>query len=208
MASSSKMNSKNNPPASAEITRLTIIFSLLFATPAGAHGGGLDSDGCHNNLKKVDYHCYRESHTSDTEAHDKPPHQTPYSRDLYSYISYPTNISTGFYTGMKCQTNIDHVVSLKDAHESGGFNWPSSKRVRFANDKSNHVPSCKRINSSKGSSAPKDFFKKSSDRRGMDYMIKNRCAYVEIYFNVKKKYNLTFTYNEPEVFAKCGIALK
>tara|TARA_B100001115_G_scaffold63572_1_gene47122 strand:- start:634 stop:963 length:330 start_codon:yes stop_codon:yes gene_type:complete len=109
---------------------------------------------------------------------------------------------------MKCPTNTDHVVSLKDAHESGGFNWSSFKKARFANDKSNHVPSCKRINSSKGSSTPKDFFRKSGDGRGMDYEIKNRCAYVEIYFKVKKKYNLTFTNNAPEVFAQCGIALK
>tara|TARA_Y200000002_G_scaffold240497_1_gene198706 strand:+ start:1187 stop:1516 length:330 start_codon:yes stop_codon:yes gene_type:complete len=109
---------------------------------------------------------------------------------------------------MKCLTNIDHVVSLKDAHKSGGFNWSSSKRARFANDRSNHVPSCKRINSSKGSSTPKDFFRKSSDGRGLDYVIKNRCAYVEIYFKVKRKYNLTFANNAPEVFAQCGITLK
>ena len=192
--------------------RLLIFISIVCSGPAGAHGGGLNSDGCHKDLKKGHYHCHRNYHrnsnTPDTEARDEPPRHTRYSRDLYSYRSYPTNISTGFYTGMKCPTNTDHVVSLKDAHESGGFNWSSSKRARFANDKSNHVPSCKRINSSKGSSTPKDFFRKSSDGRGMDYEIKNRCAYVEIYFKVKKKYNLTFTNNAPEVFAQCGIALK
>ena len=177
-------------------------------SPAGAQGGSQNSDGCQNDLKKGNYHCHRNLDTFETGARYKPSRKTPYSRDLYSYLSYPTNTSTGFYTGMKCPTNIDHVVSLKDAHESGGFNWSSSRRARFANDKSNHVPSCKRINSSKGSSVPKDFFRKSSDRRGMDYVIKNRCAYVAIYFNVKKKYNLTFTYNTPEVFAQCGIAFK
>ena len=161
--------------------------SIFYSSPAEAHGGGLNRDGCHEDLKKGHYHCHRNSQTSDTEAHDKPLYHTPYSRDLYSYFSYPTNISTGFYTGMTCSTNIDHVVSLKDAHDSGGFNWSPSKRARFANDKSNHVPSCKRINSSKGSSTPKDFFRRSSDGRGMDYEIKDRCAYVEIYFQVKKK---------------------
>ncbi len=187
---------------------LIIFLSIICSGSAAAHGGSLNSDGCHKDLKKVKYHCHRDSHIPDTETQDKPPHHTPYSRDLYSYLSYSTNISIGFYTRMKCPINIDHVVSLKDAHESGGFNWSPSKRVRFANDKSNHVPSCKRINSSKGSSTPKDFFRKSSDGRGMDYEIKNRCAYVEIYFKVKKKYNLTFTNNAPEVFAQCGIALK
>ena len=188
--------------------RLIIFLSIVCSGSAAAHGGGLNSDGCHNDLKKVNYHCHGDSQISDTETQDKPLHQTPYSRDLYSYLSYPTNISIGFYTGIKCPTNIDHVVSLKDAHESGGFNWSSSKRARFANDKSNHVPSCKRINSSKGSSTPKDFFRKSNDGRGMDYEIKNRCAYVEIYFEVKKKYDLAFTNNAPEVFAQCGITLK
>ena len=188
--------------------RLIILLTIVCSGPAGAHGGGLNSDGCHNDLKKGNYHCHRNSDTPDIESRDKPPRHTPYWRDLYSYRSYPTNISTGFYTGMKCPTNIDHVVSLKDAHESGGFNWSSSKRTRFANDKSNHVPSCRVINSSKGSSMPKDFFRKSSDGRGMDYEIKDRCAYVEIYFKVKKKYNLSFTNNAPEVFAQCGIALK
>ncbi len=188
--------------------RLIIFISIICSSPAGAHGDGLNSAGCHNDLKKMSYHGHRNSLTSDTEAHDRPPHHTRYSRDLYSYFSYPTNISTGFYTGMKCPTNTDHVVSLKDAHEGGGFNWSSSKKARFANDKSNHVPSCKRINSSKGSSTPKDFFRKSSDGRGMDFEIKNRCAYVEIYFKVKKQYNLAFTNNAPEVFAQCGIVLK
>ena len=26
---------------------------------AGAHGGGLNSEGCHNNRKTGDYHCHR-----------------------------------------------------------------------------------------------------------------------------------------------------
>ena len=181
---------------------------IVCSSHAAVHGGGLNSVECHNDLKKENYHCHRDPDTSHTVVSDKPRHRPPYSRDLYSYLSYTPNRLIGFYTGMKCPINIDHVVSLKDAHESGGFNWSSSKRARFANDKSNHVPSCKRINSSKGSSTPKDFFRKSNDGRGMDYEIKNRCAYIEIYFKVKKKYNLSFTNNAPEVFAQCGIAVK
>lgn len=188
--------------------RLLIFISIFYSSPAEAYGGALNRDGCHEDLRKGHYHCHRNFDSSYTEAYEKSSQRTTYSRDSYSYFSYPSNISTGFYTGMKCLTNIDHVVSLKDAHKSGGFNWSSSKRARFANDRSNHVPSCKRINSSKGSSTPKDFFRKSSDGRGLDYVIKNRCAYVEIYFKVKRKYNLTFANNAPEVFAQCGITLK
>jgi hypothetical protein len=46
------------------------------------------------------------------------------------------------------------VVSLKDAYESGAASWSDSKKQTFANDRANHVPSCGRVNSSKGSAAP------------------------------------------------------
>ena len=37
----------------------------------------------------------------------------------------------------RCDTNIDHVVSLKDAHDSGAEFWNNSLKVQFANDKDN-----------------------------------------------------------------------
>ncbi|HEX8612409.1 MAG TPA: YHYH domain-containing protein [Telluria sp.] len=37
---------------------LTVIF-LLSAPNALAHGGGLNSEGCHNNRRTGDYHCHR-----------------------------------------------------------------------------------------------------------------------------------------------------
>lgn len=37
-----------------------IVAGLLTAgTSAGAHGGGLNSEGCHSNRKTGDYHCHR-----------------------------------------------------------------------------------------------------------------------------------------------------
>jgi hypothetical protein len=35
--------------------------TLSIATPAFAHGGGLNAQGCHNNRKTGDYHCHRGS---------------------------------------------------------------------------------------------------------------------------------------------------
>lgn len=32
---------------------------MLLAPAASAHGGGLNSEGCHNNRKTGDYHCHR-----------------------------------------------------------------------------------------------------------------------------------------------------
>ena len=33
-------------------------------TPVGAHPGGLNAEGCHNNRKTGDYHCHRGSASS------------------------------------------------------------------------------------------------------------------------------------------------
>lgn len=43
--------------------RLTIVMAFCFsgAGPVWAHGGGLDSYGCHHNRKAGGYHCHRGS---------------------------------------------------------------------------------------------------------------------------------------------------
>ncbi len=193
---------------------------FLFGTSetAIAHGGGLNAEGCHNNRQTGEYHCHRGNSKSKSSLKISPkpemPYERensapmlPYDRDLYGYESYPTQSSKGFYTGQNCDTNIDHVVSLKDAHESGAGRWSITERITFANDRINHVPSCTRVNSSKGASNPSDFFRKSSDGKGMEYEIKTKCAYLGIYYQVKRKYQLSFDNNEPSLFAFCGLTI-
>ena len=83
-----------------------------------------------------------------------------YVRSAFKSSQYKPNTAIGFYTGKTCDfINIDHVVSLKDAYESGASSWGASKKKTFANDTSNHVPSCGRVNSSKGSEGPSDFLR-------------------------------------------------
>lgn len=196
---------------------MLIFGALLITQQALAHGGGLNSEGCHNNRKTGDYHCHRgpkpkqpkppqaipRPTINETEALERP--MIGYNRDLYAYESYPTGTSRGFYTGRICDTNVDHVVSLKDAHYSGAGRWSVSERIEFANDRLNHVPTCSRVNSSKGASTPSDFFRKSSDGKGMEYEIKPRCAYLGIYYQVKRKYQLSFATNDTSLFATCGL---
>ena len=100
--------------------------------------------------------------------------------------------------------NIDHLVSLKDAYESGAYKWDVRKKTMFGNDRENHVPSCSRVNSSKGSARPRDFLRRSRDGKGLDYQIKEFCAYVEKYYAIKIKYNLSFNSNSRSLFARCG----
>ena len=131
-----------------------------------------------------------------------------YDRKDFNYRSYKPNTSIGFYTGKTCDfINIDHVVSLKDAYESGALSWSDSKKESFANDSSNHVPSCGPVNSSKGSATPKDFLRRSRDGRGLEYEIVRFCEYVKKYYAVKVKYGLSFKNNSKRPFQSCGITL-
>jgi hypothetical protein len=129
-----------------------------------------------------------------------------YDRKEFYYRSYKPNTSIGFYTGKTCDfINIDHIVSLKDAYESGASSWSDSRKKTFANDRANHVPSCGRVNSSKGSEGPSDFLRRSRDGRGLEYEIVRFCEYVQKYYTVKIKYGLSFRNNEPRPFKSCGI---
>ena len=129
-----------------------------------------------------------------------------YDRKDFSYRSYKPNTSIGFYTGKTCDfINIDHIVSLKDAYESGASSWSDSRKESFANDRSNHVPSCGRVNSSKGSEGPSDFLRRSRDGRGLEYEIVRFCEYVQKYYAVKVKYDLSFKNNSKRPFQSCGI---
>ena len=129
-----------------------------------------------------------------------------YDRKEFNYRSYKPSTSIGFYTGKTCDfINIDHIVSLKDAYESGAASWGASKKKAFANDRSNHVPSCGRVNSSKGSEGPSDFLRRSRDGRGLEYEIVGFCEYVQKYYALKVKYGLSFKGNKKRPFESCGI---
>lgn len=176
---------------------LALLFILGISAPVAilAHSGRLNAEDCHNDNSNNSYHC----HQSKTPS--------PYTRSAFGYRSYSTSTDVGFYTKQTCKTNVDHVVSLKDAHHSGASSWSNEKKSAFANDRTNHVPSCARVNSSKGASTPSDFLRKSRDGKGMDYEIVEFCSYVEVYFAVKTRYGLSFSINDASLFRQCGIDL-
>ena len=131
-----------------------------------------------------------------------------YNRTDFNYQSYKPSTSIGFYTNQTCDfINIDHIVSLKDPHDSGASSWSTYKKRTFANDKANHVPSCGRVNSSKGSAGPKDFLRRSNDGVGLEYEIVSFCEYVRRYYAVKVRYGLSLADNDSVTFKSCGIAI-
>lgn len=129
-----------------------------------------------------------------------------YNRKNFSFHTYKPYTYTGWYTGLPCENiDIDHVVSLKDAYESGASLWSNKEKERFANDRLNHVSACASINRSKGSSTPKDVIRKAGDGRGIEFEFINLCAYLDKYYKVKNKYGLSFENNDMSIFRKCGI---
>ena len=80
-------------------------------------------------------------------------------------------------------------------------------KKKFANDKSNHVAACIKINSSKGSATPKHFLRRSNDGKGLDYKIISFCKYLEVYYKTKITYRLSFKNNDPNLFTKCNLKI-
>lgn len=77
---------------------------------------------------------------------------------------------------------IDHIVSLKDAWESGADTWSAQDRLRFANDPDNLLVTDQKTNTNKSDKGPDKWLPKS-----------NVCEYVLQYIEVKDKYGLTYT---------------
>lgn len=128
-----------------------------------------------------------------------------YDRSEFGYKSYSSNTQIGFYINSKCQDiEIDHVVSLRDAFDSGAYKWTTSEKEVFANDRFNHLPACSYVNRSKGASLPTDFLRKSQDGKGRDYKIVRFCDYLRKYYAVKEKYDLSISNNDDALVEGCN----
>ena len=46
-------------PSVQLVTPLLVVFDLLGSSPALAHSGGLNAEGCHTNRKTGEHHCHR-----------------------------------------------------------------------------------------------------------------------------------------------------
>jgi hypothetical protein len=89
------------------------------------------------------------------------------------------------YTGEDITTpssvSMDHVVSLKDAHISGGWAWDPGTKELFANDPRNLVITGRSANSSKGSRGPDEW---------LPPLPAARCPHIRKWLDVKQEYEL------------------
>ncbi|MEU2870022.1 HNH endonuclease family protein [Streptomyces olivoreticuli] len=88
------------------------------------------------------------------------------------------------------EIDIDHIVPLKAAWDSGASNWDVAKREKFANDISPNTPQLiavsRRSNRQKGDSGPDEWLPNDTAK----------CPYSEAWVAVKSKYGLSVTRDE------------
>lgn len=101
------------------------------------------------------------------------------------------------YSGLKftdpSDLDIDHLVPLKEAHESGGFAWDSEIRREYANylaDPNHLIAVSKNLNRQKGASDPAEWLPPNQDFRQ---------SYAKAWVDVKIKWGLTADKNELKI---------
>ena len=103
--------------------------------------------------------------------------------------------------GGKTLIDIDHMVPLKEAHQSGAYKWTKKKRSDYANDLDNPGHLIAVDSSANRSKSDKDPAKWMPPNTGF------HCAYVMDWLGVKRKWNLTMDQAEAdkvkEVLAGC-----
>lgn len=118
------------------------------------------------------------------------------------------------YTGAPIDTcNVDHVVALHEAHESGGWDWPASTKRQFSQDPTNHVASRACVNQSKGADdifewSDADIASSSACGGGYTVTAAGRCFLAATTVAVKSDWGLAVDQAEADALsatlARCG----
>ncbi|KFJ08175.1 HNH endonuclease family protein [Bifidobacterium tsurumiense] len=101
--------------------------------------------------------------------------QDPYTGKTINFVRGPQTSAA---------VQIDHVVALENAWQSGARNWDSAKRYRFGNDMNNLLAVDGPANQEKGSASAAYWLPTNSAYR---------CTYVAKQIAVKSTYSLTVT---------------
>lgn len=77
--------------------------------------------------------------------------------------------------------DIDHLIPLKHAHDSGASNWSKAEKKLFANDPHNLVITNRSYNRIKGAKTIAEWLPINKD---------HACRYIKDWIQIKKKYDL------------------
>lgn len=104
-----------------------------------------------------------------------------------------TGVNINFTKSKASMVQIDHVVALAEAWESGAWSWDETKRTAFANDPENLLAVDGPANQAKG----------AKDAAG--WMPANKaytCTYAQKQVHIKQKYGLNADQAEADALAK------
>ena len=106
------------------------------------------------------------------------------------------------FTGDGGGLDVDHMVPLAEAWESGAWAWSPAKRQAFANDLENRfalLPVSASSNRSKGARDPAEW---------MPPDVSSHCIYASLWSSTKSTWGLTFDQAEVDALeialARCG----
>jgi hypothetical protein len=91
------------------------------------------------------------------------------------------------------KVEIDHLVSIYEAYESGGKDWTKKRKSEFANDFENLVVTSKEHNRKKGRLSLGDYIPTTRERA---------CRYQDKYISIKNKYKLVISDKERNAVIK------
>ena len=100
------------------------------------------------------------------------------------------SVFDGRSTTVAREFDIDHLVPLAEAHESGGWEWDRSTRQRFANDETyahSLIAVSASSNRSKGKRDPGEWLPPDAD---------SHCFYADAWVRVKHRWSLSVDVNE------------
>ena len=113
------------------ITLFTILVTL--STSAWAHGGGLNSMGCHKNNKTGDYHCHRgnsSSSSSGSTVKTAPRNEASFNLALAALLNGQTEVKFSYDYGKSGNTPLTASVRIDIVTEKyvieGGLDKRSS----------------------------------------------------------------------------------
>jgi len=91
------------------------------------------------------------------------------------------------------QVDVDHVVPLENAHESGGWQWSTDQRARYANDQNDLWVVSSSSNRSKGARGPDQW-------RPPSHAV--WCTYATRWLSIKVRWDLSATTSERDALGQ------
>ena len=105
--------------------------------------------------------------------------------------------------------DVDHVVALAEANESGAWEWDVSQKKMFSQDSMNHLATLACVNRSKGARDIAEWSdvwiaKSQACNGGYDVISEGRCLLATITLKIKSKWNLSVDNDEAEALKACA----